>query len=167
MSADRAAPLLRSCCGASAWVQAMLVHRPHRTLNTLLDAADNVWWSLTHEDWLEAFAHHPRLGEQRALADATTMSRDWSVAEQSRISDADLDTRAALAAANEAYEARFGYICIICAAGKTAAELLDITRARLTNTPTAELPIAAEEQRKITRLRLERLVATPPTPLSA
>ena len=66
--------------------------------------------------------------------------------------------RQQLAEANAAYDARFGYICIICATGKSAEEMLAITRSRLSNAPAAELCAAAEEQRKITRLRLEKLV---------
>ena len=163
MPADRAAPLLQSCCGANAWLREMLARRPFVHLHALLDNADTVWWSLTRKDWLEAFAHHPRLGEQRAQADTTSIARDWSAAEQSRMSDAETDVRAALANANREYEARFGYICIICATGRSANEILGLTRARLANTPTVELPIAAEEQRKITRLRLERLVGATPT----
>lgn len=167
MSADQAAPLLQSCCGAREWVSRMLDRRPFHQLDALLSTADHVWRSLSSADWLEAFSHHPRLGEQRAHAATTTMARDWSAAEQSRISDATQIARAALADANRAYEARFGYICIICATGKSVEDLLAITRSRLANTPAVELPVAAEEQRKITRLRLARLVEATPTQLSA
>ena len=167
MPADRAAPLLQSCCGAHAWVQTMLARRPFTSLDTLLDMADTVWWSLKHEDWLEAFAHHPRLGEQRAQSDTTSMARNWSADEQSRVAAAATDVLAALANANREYEARFGYICIICATAKSADEILAITRGRLSNTPSVELRIAAEEQRKITRLRLERLVGELSTRVSA
>ena len=167
LPADRAAPILQSCCGSSAWVREMVSRRPFAQIDALLDTADSVWWSLTREDWLEAFAHHPRLGEARAQSETTSLSRDWSADEQSRIADSTRDVRASLANANRAYEARFGFICIICATGKSADELLAITRDRLANTPTAELRMAAEEQRQITRLRLERLVGTPPAPVSA
>ncbi len=167
MSADQATPLLQSCCGASAWVRGMLDRRPFHQLDALLDSADSIWWSLASADWLEAFAHHPRLGEQRAHAATTTMARGWSAAEQSRVTDATNSARAALADANHAYEERFGYICIICATGKSVDDILAITRNRLANTPAAELPVAAEEQRKITRLRLERLVGATPTHVSS
>ena len=63
-----------------------------------------------------------------------------------------------LAEGNRAYEERFGYIFIVCATGKSADEMLDLLHARFPNTPAAELPVAAEEQRKITRLRLEKLL---------
>ena len=167
MSADQAAPLLQSCCGAREWVRRMLDHRPFHQLDALLSTADDVWRSLSSADWLEAFSHHPRLGEQRVHAATTTMARDWSAAEQSRVSDATHISRAALADANREYEARFGYICIICATGKSVDDILAITRSRLANTPAVELPVAAEEQRRITRLRLARLIGTTPTQVSA
>jgi 2-oxo-4-hydroxy-4-carboxy-5-ureidoimidazoline decarboxylase len=63
-----------------------------------------------------------------------------------------------LAAGNRAYEARFGYIFIVCATGKSAGEMLAILEQRLANDPGEELHIAAEEQRKITRLRLAKLL---------
>ena len=160
MSGERAAELLRACCGSTAWVQGMLARRPFRSRATLLATADDVWRSLGEADWLEAFAHHPRLGETASAAVRSSRARDWSSGEQSGVRTAGHDVRAALADANAAYDARFGYICIICATGKNAAELLAITRGRLTNDPATEIRVAAEEQRKITRLRLEKLLAT-------
>ena len=59
---------------------------------------------------------------------------------------------------NREYEARFGYIFIICASGKSADEMLAALERRLTNDPGEELRMAAEEQRRITRLRLEKLL---------
>ena len=61
-----------------------------------------------------------------------------------------------LAAVNRAYEDRFGYVFLICATGRTAAEMLSIARERLTHDPATEIRIAAAEQAKITALRLER-----------
>jgi OHCU decarboxylase len=136
----------------------MLAKRPFRSLPVLLDAADEVWWSLGKAEWLEAFAHHPRIGESRAAAAQSDQARGWSGAEQGGMGDAARSVREELAAANAAYEERFGHICIICATGKSAGELLEITQSRLSNAPGIELRIAAEEQRKITRLRLEKLV---------
>jgi 2-oxo-4-hydroxy-4-carboxy-5-ureidoimidazoline decarboxylase len=63
-----------------------------------------------------------------------------------------------LARANRQYEARFGYLFIVCATGKSAEEILAILERRLGNAPGDELRIAAEEQRKITRLRLAKLL---------
>jgi OHCU decarboxylase len=108
---------------------------------------------------LEAFAHHPRIGERRAAADTGDTARQWSAGEQARAMDADAAARAELADAQREYEARFGHIFLICAAGRTAAEVLAALRGRIRNAPDAELRVAAEEQRKITRLRLEKLTA--------
>ena len=156
--AAAAAELLRACCGATRWVEGMVARRPFGNEGTLYTAADDLWWSLGKADWLEAFSHHPRIGESRAAAAQSERARDWSGGEQGGMTGAAHDLREELAAANAAYDERFGYICIICATGKSAVELLEITRGRLANSPGVELRIAAEEQRKITRLRLEKLV---------
>ena len=63
-----------------------------------------------------------------------------------------------LAEGNRHYEARFGYIFIVCATGRSAEEMLAMLERRLTNHPDDELRIAAEEQRTITRLRIAKLV---------
>lgn len=157
MPAGEAAKLLRSCCGAAGWVAAMLARRPFHSCEPMLSAADEVWWSLGESDWREAFAHHPRIGETRSAAPQSWRARAWSSREQAAMQNAAADQRHELGDANSAYESRFGYICIICATGKTPDELLALTRARLSNAPDVELRVAAEEQRKITRLRLMKL----------
>lgn len=157
MPASEAEELLRACCGASAWVEGMLSRRPFHRCDALLAAADEIWWSLGERDWREAFAHHPRIGETGSVASRSVRARDWSHGEQGSMRQAAGDVRTALADANASYEARFGYLCIICATGKSPDELLALTRARLANAPDAELRVAAEEQRKITRLRLAKL----------
>jgi OHCU decarboxylase len=155
----RAAALLRPCCGASRWVAGMVARRPHGSLGALLAAADAVWRSLGPADWREAFAHHPRIGERQAAVAQEARGAAWSAGEQARVGVAPADVRAALAAANREYEGRFGHIYVVCATGKSAEEMLAIARARLGNDPETELRVAAEEQRKITRLRLEKLFA--------
>jgi OHCU decarboxylase len=153
----RAAEMLRSCCGASRWVAEMVARRPFGTLDALLAEADEVWWTLDPEDWREAFAHHPRIGERAGAAPQDARGSAWSAGEQAGVAAASGDERAELAAVNRAYEERFGHIYIVCATGRSAEELLAIARARLTNDADDELRVAAEEQRKITRLRLEKL----------
>jgi 2-oxo-4-hydroxy-4-carboxy-5-ureidoimidazoline decarboxylase len=162
----QAAELLRACCGATRWVAGMVARRPFHTRDVALDEADDVWWSLDPDDWLEAFAHHPRIGEGRSAAPQDPGSSPgqaaraaaWSAGEQAGAAGAADDVQAALAAANRAYEARFGHIYIVCATGKSAEEMLAIARVRLANDADTELRVAAEEQRKITRLRLEKLL---------
>ena len=155
---DRASQLLGDCCGSSRWVSAMVARRPFGSLERVLSAADEVWRSLTPDDWREAFAHHPRIGEQRSAARQSERGAAWAAGEQSGVGGAAEDTRAALATANRDYERRFGYIYIVCATGRTAEEMLTDATTRLRNAPDAELGVAAEEQRKITRLRLEKLL---------
>jgi OHCU decarboxylase len=159
MPRARAAELLRACCGSKAWVSGTLDRRPFRSRDTLLRVADEIWNALDAFEWLEAFSHHPRIGESRSAAPQDERAQGWSADEQAGVRDVSPAVRAGLARANAAYVKHFGYICIICATGKGAEELLTITEARLGNDPATELGVAAEEQRKITRLRLEKLVS--------
>ncbi len=114
-------------------------------------AGDAIWRSLAPADWLEAFAAHPKIGER-------ARSSSWSDREQSGMRSAAEDVRGRLASGNAEYESRFGYIFIVCATGKTAEEMVAALEARLANDPAAELGIAAEEQRKITGIRLAKLM---------
>jgi OHCU decarboxylase len=164
MPADEASDLLIACCGSRRWVEGMVSRRPFHVLGVLLGNADEVWNGLGPADWREAFAHHPRLGESTSAAPQDERARAWSAGEQAGMVDNGLEARTALAAANEAYEARFGFICIICATGLSSSEILELTKERLANDLDDELPIAAEEQRKITRLRLLKLFHEPDKP---
>ena len=161
LPADEAAELLASCCGARAWVRGMLERRPFVTREALFAAADDVWWSLTAADWLEAFAHHPRIGERGAAPAAERPARaaGWSADEQRGAAAATDDVRTALAEGNREYERRFGHIYLVCATGRSAADLLATLRSRLSNDPATELRVAAGEQAKITRLRLDRALS--------
>ena len=111
------------------------------------------------EDWLEAFRAHPKIGEKKAGTPQTQTEANWSAQEQSGMNAASVDTVARLAQANRQYEAKFGFIFIVCASGKSSAEMLSLLNHRLDNDPPAELAVAAQEQRKITRLRLEKLLS--------
>jgi OHCU decarboxylase len=142
----------------------MAARRPFGNSAELFAAADEVWRSLDRDDWLEAFASHPQIGEKRPekqieSATGQLLSSAWSSEEQSGVQQDSADLSAKLAAGNSAYRLRFGYIYIVCATGKTAPEMLAILEQRLQNHPSAELIVAAEEQRGITRLRLEKLLA--------
>ena len=158
-----AALLLESCCGSHAWVRAMLERRPFRALVRVFAEADAIWWSLSPEDWREAFDHHPRIGEQSAAAPQAAIARAWSADEQCGAATSSDATRQALAEENRKYERRFGHIYLVCATGKSAEEMLDLLRARLSNAPATELRVAALEQAKITRLRLEKLFGSTST----
>ena len=128
-------------------------------LAALVAAADRAFDGLAKDDWLEAFRAHPRIGEKKAATSTGARAAAWAGGEQSRAASASDDTRAELAAINDAYEARFGFLYIVCATGKTADEMLAIAKARMQNDPAQEIGVAAAEQRKITALRLEKLAS--------
>ena len=155
---DEASKELLKCCGSARWAQAITQRRPYQTVDELVRIANEVWWSLERNDWLEAFRSHPKIGEKKAADPVSVQSRQWSGQEQAGVLDANQDTIDSLARLNREYENKFGFIFIVCAAGKSAGEMLAILRARLPNEIDAELPIAAAEQAKITELRLKKLV---------
>ena len=146
------------CCGARRWVERMCEGRPYRDRAALAAAAERAFETLERADWLEAFAHHPRIGDLASLRAKYASTAAWAGEEQRGAAGAADDTLLALTDGNRAYEQRFGYIFIVCATGKSADEMLALLRARLPNPPEREVPVAAEEQMKITRLRLEKLL---------
>jgi len=154
---DASAALLR-CCGSTRWVERMLAQRPFASTSALLAAADAVWYGLDQSDYLEAFSHHPQIGADLAkLRQKFVHTAGWSSQEQASVQTASESTLVALRDANVQYLARYGFIFIVCATGKSADELLALLRARLHNAPAEELAIAAREHAKITQLRLEKL----------
>jgi 2-oxo-4-hydroxy-4-carboxy-5-ureidoimidazoline decarboxylase len=148
---------LLHCCGARRWVDAMLARRPFGDDAALGRAVDAAFAPLTDADWLEAFAHHPQIGDVDSLRKKFAATSHLTTREQAGVTGASEATLAALAEGNAAYEARYGFIFIVCATGKSAQEMLDILRSRLDNDTARELAVAAGEQRKITQLRLQKL----------
>jgi 2-oxo-4-hydroxy-4-carboxy-5-ureidoimidazoline decarboxylase len=158
MSETEARAALSRCCGATRWVDGMLARRPFGDDSALHAAAQQVWSTMDRADILEAFDHHPRIGANiDALREKFSRTADLSAREQSGAMAASEAELTRLRDGNVAYEARFGHIFIVCATGKTAAQMADLLEARITNDPDTELRIAAAEQAKITRLRLEAL----------
>lgn len=160
MDEAQARAALTRCCGASRWVEGMLARRPFGDDATLHRAADEVWATMSRQDILEAFSHHPRIGADIEALRAKFAGKgdlQWSSGEQAGVSEADEATLEGLRDGNVAYEERFGFLFIVCATGKSADEMLALLRARLANDPEDELRIAAAEQAKITHLRLEKL----------
>jgi 2-oxo-4-hydroxy-4-carboxy-5-ureidoimidazoline decarboxylase len=156
-SVQEARGLLTACCGSSAWVERMLRRRPFGNDQALATAAREAWVDLTQTDWLEAFSHHPKIGDRASLAKRFPETAHLSAQEQRGVNDASAQLLDDLAAGNRAYAEKFGYIFIVCASGKSAGEMLALLRARLTNDAETEVRVAAGEQAKITRLRLQRL----------
>jgi 2-oxo-4-hydroxy-4-carboxy-5-ureidoimidazoline decarboxylase len=146
------------CCGASRWAEAMAARRPYSDDAALLGAAEAAWPLLTEAGWREAFGHHPKIGDLESLRMKFADTGALAAQEQGQVAAAEAPVLHALAEANRRYEEKFGYIFIVCATGKSAAEMLALLHSRLPNLPEMELPIAAEEQKKITRLRLQALL---------
>jgi len=190
---DAAVACFLRCCGSLRWARLMAGKRPFPSIAQAAGQADRVWASLRAEDWLEAFAAHPRIGDSGTGAPARGMSQGastgtrlergpdvpgtrnsvtppsagekkiavaeadgWSLVEQAQLSAVGPGVRDRLAAANREYEARFGYIFIVCATGKSGPEILEILRLRLENDKRRELQEAAEQQRQTTQIRLKR-----------
>jgi len=143
------------CCGSRAWAIALATQRPIVNEASLVEASTAIWWALSEQAWREAFASHPRIGQHHAASHATKESLHWSTKEQQNAST-DNAARLALEEANQRYEDRFGRIFIVCAAGKTSAEILTLIESRMQNNEAAELREAAEQQRQITQLRLNK-----------
>jgi 2-oxo-4-hydroxy-4-carboxy-5-ureidoimidazoline decarboxylase len=156
LPADEARAALLRCCGSRRWADALTARRPFASAEELFAAAEEVWNGLGRDDWLEAFAAHPRIGDVETLRKKFATTAAWCAGEQAGVAGAAEETLQALAEGNRRYEDRFGHIFIVCATGKSAAEMLALLRERLGNDPAEELRVAAAEQAKITRLRLEK-----------
>ena len=163
MSEPEARAALTRCCGASRWVAGMLARRPFGDDQALHASADQLWASMDRADILEAFDHHPRIGASLdALRQKFASTATISANEQAGALHASERELQRLHAGNLAYEARYGHIFIVCASGKSAAQMADILESRLHDSPEAELRIAAAEQAKITRLRLQAIPPSSP-----
>ncbi len=154
--ADALVPIF-SCCGSRAFAAAVAHNRPYADVDSLLAKADDIWWSLHDKDWLGAFACHPRIGE--SPENASHRFSAWSNEEQSKARSASESVLDSLARKNREYEARHGFIYIVCANGRTAEELLAILDRRLHHTTETEIREAAEQQRQITHLRIRKWLA--------
>jgi len=147
-----------NCCGSQNWARMMTEARPFADVAALLNRAEQIWQTLDTKDWLEAFAAHPKIGARKAVLRQSAQSAEWSNAEQSDTQTAADSLRTELETANRLYEQKFGFIFIVCATGKSAEEMLDLCRRRVRNDADSEIRIAADEQRKITEIRLKKLL---------
>lgn len=149
---DAAERLLRRCCASERWASAIAARRPFGSDAALLSAADEVWWDLDPDDWREAFAAHPRIGERTGGA--------WSAEEQAGMDEAPAHLEVEIREGNRTYEAKFGHVFLVCATGLSAGEMATVLARRLDHDPATELRIAAAEQAKITNLRIGKLATT-------
>ena len=143
---------LSACFASTRWARQVAEGRPYADLPALFEAADRAWSELEPSDWAEALAGHPRVGESGGS------SPNASEREQKGVREASVDVQSELAEANRDYEARFGHVFLIAAAGKSADEILATLRRRMDNDPVTEARVAAGEHRKIARMRLQRMV---------
>jgi 2-oxo-4-hydroxy-4-carboxy-5-ureidoimidazoline decarboxylase len=150
---------LTKCCGAKHWVEQMNKVFPVANEEILLTEAERIWFQCSEKDWLEAFTHHPQIGDINSLKEKYAATSAWAEGEQSSVKQSSSEILEALAKGNTAYKDKFGYIFIVCATGKSAKEMLDMLLVRLKNNPEKEIKIAMQEQNKITAIRLKKLLA--------
>lgn len=146
------------CCSCDTWVDRMCAGRPYATRQVIFEAADANWQDLGEADYLQAFKGHPKIGDLESLTEHYPDTKTRAANEQGSILYASDQALKTLATANQQYEDRYGFIFIVCATGKSAAEMVALLDARLSNNRATEIQIAAEEQRKITHIRLEKLL---------
>jgi OHCU decarboxylase len=153
MDHHAAVAIVQKCCGSARWAEEIAALRPFANPQHLFQMADRIWNSLPHPDHMEAFRAHPRIG------DAAVPAKSWAAGEQSGMQSASGALREEMAERNREYAARFGFVYIICATGRSAEEMLDLLRLRLKNSPATELQEALEQQRLIMQLRLRKWLA--------
>lgn len=158
LAPDQAVAEFLRCCGSIVWAKEMARLRPYKTREALFATADRTWLSISEHDWLEAFSHHPRIGDGAALEARFASTAAWASNEQSGTQGAPRDVLDRLKTLNQEYEKRFPHVFLICATGKSAQEMLSNLESRMGNDPKRELTVASGEQMKITRLRLEKLL---------
>ena len=147
--------ILKKCCGSERWVNEMMNIQPFEKADDIMKDAERIWYSLEKSDWLEAFDHHPKIGDMNSLKEKYSVAKDLSESEQAGALSATDETLSELSLYNQLYEKKFGFIFIVFATGKSADEMLGIIKDRINNDPETEIRTAAEEQFKITKLRLK------------
>ncbi|KAA1422533.1 2-oxo-4-hydroxy-4-carboxy-5-ureidoimidazoline decarboxylase [Mumia zhuanghuii] len=153
------AAALTACADVPRWVDTVVAARPFASTEQLLAYADAAARSWNDAEVDRALARHPRIGERsrRPAAEAAMSAR-----EQSGV-PADDDVAARLRAGNAAYEERFDRVFLVRAAGRDAEEILALLETRLGNDDDTEREVVKGQLREIAMLRLQSLVAAPPS----
>ena len=159
LTTEQAREELFKCCGCGNWADELSLLLPFSSVGSLKGVSDEMWSQCSEKDFLEAFSHHPKIGDVKSLEKKFASTQQWASGEQAAVSAAPQQVLEKLAEGNNLYEKKFGYIFIVCATGKSAAEMLDLLNQRLPNSPEQELKIAASEQNKITHIRIDKLFA--------
>lgn len=159
LSKEKAFEELFKCCGCTTWAQNLSDFRPFKSKEDLLRLSDMNWITCEMEEVMEAFSHHPKIGDLKNLEKKFVSTKEWASGEQGGVDEASQTILIELAEGNALYEKKFGYIFIVCATGKTAVEMLTLLKVRLSNAPEKEFRVAMNEQNKITHIRLNKLLA--------
>jgi len=162
---------LLACCSSARWAAAVASGRPFGSADEIITCSDAAVAGLTQADLEQALAGHPRIGDRSRAGAAVgcgaaagqpgheaRAAAGWSRQEQAGVAAADQSIVRALAQGNEAYERRFGHIYLVCATGRSGAELLSLLRERMDNDPAAEWDVVRRELGKINRIRLRKLL---------
>jgi len=159
--APKAAQLaFMQCCTANAWVEKMVAAMPYSNFDALSAQANINWQGLNEADYLQAFEGHPKIGDVSSLREKYRSTEKIAAGEQSGVNTATETTLAQLKQLNDDYHEKFGFIFIVCATGKTASQMLAILSQRIVNQRSEEIINAAEEQRKILQIRIEKMITT-------
>ncbi len=150
---------LMKCCGSTRWVKQLIAAKPFRSPKDVFTKAESSWHNTTEKDWLEAFSHHPKIGDLKSLEKKFASTKALAGSEQAAVNSASQKMLEELAEKNTLYENKFGFIFIVCATGKSAEEMLRLLNDRISNDRSTELKIASQEQHKITNLRLQKLLS--------
>lgn len=150
--------LLEQVCSSKNWQRQVWHDSPFNSKTELYDSADKAFSHLTEEDWLEAFAGHPMIGDISTLEEKYNQGKSLSEGEQSQVSTASKSTLKQLLKLNQEYLKLYGFIFIVCATNKSAEQMLELLQQRLGNSRNLELLNASVEQRKISQIRMETLI---------
>jgi len=158
LNTSQAMDAFASCCSSENWIKAMVEARPFSTPDAMHQVAQDIWYALADDDYLQAFEGHPKIGDVDSLRKKYASTKGLASNEQSGVNSADEQTLLDLAQANDEYFEKNGFIFIVFATGKTAAQMLEILKNRLPNDRDTEIKNAAVEQSKITALRIDKLL---------
>ncbi|WP_420589416.1 2-oxo-4-hydroxy-4-carboxy-5-ureidoimidazoline decarboxylase [Bacterioplanoides sp.] len=153
-----AAFAFENCCTSKNWIEGMVAARPYANVEQCLSVAETVWSKLGESDFLQAFEGHPKIGDVSSLKAKYAHTKKLASGEQSSVNEASDEVIERLAKGNNDYHDKNGFIFIVCATGKSAAEMLELLEQRLPNSREQELVNAAAEQAKITAIRINKLL---------
>ena len=153
LPAGEARSLVAGCLGVPRWVDEVVAGRPYADAELLFKQGHDSALALTDDELAQALSRHPRIGERPDAEDAEARH---SRAEQSGVRAEDADR---LRAANAAYEARFGHVFLVRAAGRSSDEILAELQRRLANDDPTERDETVTALRDIALLRLRQVVA--------